>query len=50
MITGHGVGDDCERALFYDINGGGEEGEYPAVVEVRDWVQEYGARNTERIN
>jgi hypothetical protein len=49
-ITGHGVGDDCERVLFYEINGGGEEGEYSAVVEVRDWVQEYEARNTERIN
>ena len=22
--TGHGVGDDCERTWFYDINGGGE--------------------------
>jgi hypothetical protein len=21
-ITGHGVGDDCERVLFYEINGG----------------------------
>ena len=48
--TGHGVGDDCERVLFYEINEGGEEGGYSAVVEVRDWVQECEARNTERIN
>ena len=48
--TGHGVDDDCERVLFYEINGSGEEGEYSAVVEVRDWVQEYEARNTERSN
>jgi hypothetical protein len=50
-ITDHGVGDDCERVLFYEINGGGEEEEHSAVVEVRDWVrvQEYEARNTERI-
>ena len=47
--TGHGVDDDCERVLFYEINGGGEEG-YSAVVEVRGWVQECEARNTERIN
>ena len=47
--TGHGVGDDCERVLFYEINGGGEE-EHSAGVEVRDWVQEHEARNTERIN
>jgi hypothetical protein len=48
--TGHGVGGDCERVLFYEINEGGEEGGYSAVVEVRDWVQECEARNTERIN
>jgi hypothetical protein len=47
--TGHGVGGDCERVLFYEINGGGEE-EYSAVTEVRGWVQECEARNTERIN
>ena len=29
-------------------DGGGEE--CSAVVEVRDWVHEYEARNTERIN
>ena len=32
--TGHGFDGDCERVLFYEINGG-EEGEYSAVVEVR---------------
>jgi hypothetical protein len=47
--TGHGVDGDCERVLFYKINGY-EEGEYPTVIEVRGWVQEYEARNTERIN
>ena len=47
--TGHGVGDDCKRVLFYEINGGGE-GEYSAVVEVRGWTQECEARNTGRIN
>jgi hypothetical protein len=48
--TGHGVGYDYERALFYyETNGGGEEG-FPAVVEVRGWVQECEAKNTERIN
>ena len=47
--TGHGVDDDCERVLFYEINGGGEE-EHSAVAEVSDWVQEFEARNTERIN
>jgi hypothetical protein len=39
--TGYGVGGDCERVLFYEINGGGEE-EYPTStvldVEARDWV------------
>ena len=47
-VTGHGVG-DCERVLFYEINGGGEE-ECSTVTEVRGWVQEFEARNTERIN
>jgi hypothetical protein len=49
--TGHGVDDDCERVLFYEINGGGEE-EHHTVTEAgaRDWVQEYEARNTERSN
>ena len=47
--TGHGVGGNCERVLFYEINGVREE-EYSTVVEVRGWVQEYEARNTERIN
>jgi hypothetical protein len=47
--TGHGVGGDCERVLFYEINGDGEGG-CSTVIEVRGWVQECGARNTERIN
>jgi hypothetical protein len=47
--TGHGVDGDCERVLFYEINGSGE-GEYSKVVEVRSWVQEHEARNTERSN
>ena len=47
--TGHGVGGDCGRVLFYEINGDGEGG-YSTVIEVRGWVQEYEARNTERIN
>ena len=47
--TGHGVGGDCERVLFYEINGDGEGG-CSTVIEVRGWVQEGGARNTERIN
>jgi hypothetical protein len=48
-VTGHGVGGDCERVLFYEINGGGE-GECSTVTEVRGWAQEHGARNTERTN
>jgi hypothetical protein len=48
-VTGHGVGGDCERVLFYEINGGGEE-ECSTVLEVRGWVQEHEARNTERSN
>jgi hypothetical protein len=48
-VTGHGVDGDCERVLFYEINGGGEE-ECSTVTEVRGWVQEFEARNTERIN
>ena len=48
-VTGHGVNDDCERVLFYEINGGGEE-ENSTVVEVSGWVQEYESKNTERIN
>jgi hypothetical protein len=47
-VTGHGVGGDCKRVLFYEINGG-EGGEYSAVIEVRDWLQECEARNTERL-
>ena len=47
--TGHGVDGDCERVLFYEINGNGEE-EYSTVIEVRGWVQECEARNTERTN
>jgi hypothetical protein len=31
--TGHGVGDYCERVLFYEINEGGE-GEYSTVAGV----------------
>jgi hypothetical protein len=42
--TGHGVDGDCERVLFYEINGDGEE-EYSTVTEVRGWVQECEARN-----
>jgi hypothetical protein len=49
MATGHGVGDDYERALSYEINGGGEE-EYSTAVEVRGWAQDCEARNTERTN
>jgi hypothetical protein len=44
--TGHGADGDYERVLFYEINGGGEEG-YSTVVEARGWAREYGARNTE---
>ena len=47
--TGHGVDGDCGRVLFYEINGDGEE-EHSTVIEARGWVQEYEARNTERIN
>ena len=47
--TGHGVGGDCGRVLFYEINGDGEE-EYFTVIEVCGWVQECESRNTERIN
>ena len=44
--TGHGVDGDCERVLFYEINGGGEE-EHPTSTsmdveldaEVRGWVR-----------
>jgi hypothetical protein len=46
--TGHGADEDYEGALFYEINGGGEE-EYSTVVEVRGWVREYEARNTELV-
>ena len=35
--TGHGVDGDCERVLFYEINGDGEE-EHSTVTEVRGWV------------
>jgi hypothetical protein len=48
-VTGHGVDEDYERVLFYEINGGGEE-EYSTVVKARDWAREYEARNIERIN
>ena len=42
--TGHRVCGDCERVLFYEINGGGEE-EHPTSTstdvdaEVRGWVR-----------
>jgi hypothetical protein len=48
-VTGYGVCDNCERVLFYEINGGGE-GECSAVAEVRDRAKEHGAKNTGRIN
>jgi hypothetical protein len=43
MVTAKGFCSVCE------INGDGEEG-HSTVTEVRGWVQECEARNTERIN
>jgi hypothetical protein len=36
--------------LFYEINGDGEKEYSTVVVEVRGWIREYEARNTERTN
>ena len=39
-VTGHGVDDDGERVLFYELDG---EEEYSTVAEVRKWVKEFDA-------
>ena len=50
------IGVSCTRllatgpmGLFYKLNRGGEGG-CSTAVEVREWAQEYEARNTERID
>jgi hypothetical protein len=38
--TGHGADGDYERVLFYEVNGGGEEGYY-TVIELNGWAREH---------